>query len=435
MKINFKFMLVSLILLAAPSAFSQDYAQKEYNYLTQLRQSAGDKLTDFLIAEYEHYLIAYPFSEKTPEVLLQMCERWQQQGKEFKALSSYLKLFYIFPDFAASNNIRAKIEAMVSTERSLRNRKEKILSLLVKPRLATESAQRYFNFLESLSVLAGSDMEQLVDQLITESYFFHDRYPDDVRRDSLSIWVADIYRRYGEYREASSEYLKFDYLYTSSTFLPYARYQRGILAFEKLKEPQEAIDILQSVVKQHKTSEYARKSHFAIGQVYEEKLKNYQQAIGAYRLVVTDFNDGKDAVSALERIAIIQHKRLRTTAEAVKTYREILEKFTEQVKSPRLYVECAELYLKDLKDYNQAATFYALAAEKNPKHEDASSLWIDAGEVCDRQLHDYKRAIQYYQKVIELYPSHKNARKAQDKINDAEKKITPVQEQTTEKEN
>lgn len=84
MKINFKFMLVSLILLAAPSAFSQDYAQKEYNYLTQLRQSAGDKLTDFLIAEYEHYLIAYPFSEKTPKFFCKCASDGSNREKNSK---------------------------------------------------------------------------------------------------------------------------------------------------------------------------------------------------------------------------------------------------------------------------------------------------------------------------------------------------------------
>ncbi|KAA3655602.1 MAG: hypothetical protein DWQ10_17120 [Calditrichaeota bacterium] len=433
---NYRCLLFTgLLLLSASILFAQNFAQKEYEYLNKLQQTSGEKLTEYIIAEYEHFLTAYPFSVSTPDVMLRMSEKWQQKGKEYKALASFLKLYYVFPDYANANQIRAKILALVSSERTLRKMEEKITALLDKRSSATEIAHRYFNYLEALSVLTGSNMERLVDETVAEARFFHSRYPDDVRRDSLTIWIADIYRRYGEDREAASEYLKFDYLYSGSVFLPYARYQRGMLAFEKLKQPEQAIEIFQKVVTEHNTSKYAGKAQFATGQVYEEKLKNYPAAIDAYRLVVSGYDDSENAVAALEKIAIIQSKRLRAMADAVKTYREILEKYTDHVDSPRLYVICADLYLKQLKDYDQAAVFYALAAENNPEHEDAPELWIEAGETCDHRLNDYRRAIQYYQKVIELYPNHKKARDAQKKINEAEKKIVPETENNSDKEN
>ncbi|KAA3616565.1 MAG: hypothetical protein DWQ05_12610 [Calditrichaeota bacterium] len=430
------FLLMALFLInSAPSANAQEYSQKEFDFLTDLQQKGDKKLSAYFIAECEHYLKAYPFSEKAPDVLLLLGNEQMKTGADHEALASLLKLKFIYPEFAAQNDIVTRIKKFVDSKRTFAKQKEKIVELSATQPTAVENAERYFNYLETMSVIAGSNMKKMLAPIVTQAYYFHTRFPDDARRDSLSIWVADIYRLYGKDREAASEYLKFEFLFKTSRFLPYARYQRGLIFFEELKQPQTAIDIFQIVATEHKGTKFGSKAQFATGRVYEEKLKDYATAVAAYRKVATDFQEGDIAVLALEKVANIQEKRFSAYADAIKTYHEIQEKYTGHVNSPRFLVECAELYLKRLKDYNAAATHFAYAAERFPKDENAPDYWIAAGEILDRRLNDYKQALEYYQQVIEKYPDHKKAREAQKKIDKVEKKLAPQEENASNSEN
>ena len=410
---------------------AQENAQIEFEYLQHLQKNKDKDLHKFRVAEFTHYLTAYPFSEKAPEILLALGDEWMKAGKNEIALASYLKLHFLYPEFTPDGGLQARIKKVVKRSRALSKHKEKINELSIIPAQKSR-AQRYFQYLEVLVSLSLEKMKKMKDCVVEEAYAFHSLFPDDARRDSLSRWLGDVYRKFGKEEEAASEYLKFDYLFKNSVFVPYARYQRALLYFEKLKQPRQAIDILQIVATEHKNTPFAAKAQLATGRVYEEKLKMYPQAIAAYRLAAKNFNDSTIAISALEKVAKIQQNRMSAYAEAIDTYHAIIENYTGQFDSPRYFVACAELYLKKLRDYTAAITHYAEAADKFPADKDAPSYLLKAGEICERKLNDYPAALTYYQQVLDKFPNHKKARDAKKRIEKLEKKIAPAEQTSSQ---
>ncbi len=410
---------------------AQENSQAEYQYLLQLQKAKDKKLRNYRIAEHEHFLQAYPFSEKAPEILLALGDEWANAGNNYLALSNYIKLHYLYPEYAPQGGLDARVQLIIEKNQAFSKRKGKILELTSIPALKSRP-QRYFQYLEVLIAFSLDDMKKMMVLLVDEASYFHTRFPDDARRDSLSVWLGDVYRRFGKTREAVSEYLKFEYLYKSSVFLPYARYQRGLLYLEKLKQPQKAIDILQIVVTEHKATSFGARAQLALGRVYEEKIKDYARAIEEYRKAANDFTDSTIAIIALEKVAKIQKKRMSAYAEAIDTYHTIIEKYAGQLDSPRMFIACAKLYLKELKDYTSAVTHYAEAADKFPADKNAPSYLLKAGEISERRLNDNRAALIFYQQVLEKFPNHKKAREAQKKIDKVEKKITPQEETSSQ---
>lgn len=427
LKTQFVLLGIFLFFLLNLPIAAQDKAQIEFAYLQQLQKNNDKDLRDFRVAEYEHFLTAYPFSEKAPEILLALGDEWAQTGKTYRALASYLKLHFLYPEFSPQAGLASRIKKVVEKNRTFSRHSAKIYKLSQVPAQKSR-AQRYFQYVEVLISLALEDMKKMMDQVAEEANFFHSHFPDDARRDSLSVWLGDVYRKFGKNKAAASEYLKFDYLYKNSVFLPYARYQRGLLYFQKLKRPQQAIDIFQNVTTEHKDTPFAAKAQFAKARIYEEKFKSWPRAIEAYRVVAKKFGDSTLAIAALEKVAKIQEKRMSAYAEAIDTYHSIIENYTGQFDTPRYYVICAELYLKKLRDYTAAVTHFAEAAEKFPAHKKAPEYLLKAGEISERRVKDYQAAIDYYQQVIKKYPNHKKSRDAKKRIQKLEKKLTPAGE-------
>ena len=407
------FFALLLVFWIAPTAFAALDANQHFAYIQELYDRHDKKLYDYLITEIAQFSQIYPGSEHVAEAHYLAATLYEEMGREHEAFAAYLQILALHPNSTRYNNCKEAILRVVAKEGDLRERQAEINGKLNEAPATGEAADRYLNYLQFCRSL---NISKLTGWLLAGGHNFLERYPSDPHIDAVLQLVADLHREHGDEHEAAAAYFKLEYLTPESDILPYARYQRATLLYEKLDEPDKAFALFTQIAQHHPETPFAAKALFLTGEIKEKKHKDYSLAIVQYRLAVDTYPEGEDAVEALWRIAELNIGRLDNYVAGIGTFLEIAEKHPNAPRAKDAVEEAASVYEKKLRDYENAAKSLALFAEKFPEDEKAPEHLFGAGDLMKNEQKDAAKAIAYYEQLITKYPDHRRAEKARDEI-------------------
>jgi len=411
-----------LIMLSANLVQAQNHADKLFEFLQETYNQQDKKLHDFLIVELNHYLHTFPDGEHAAEAQYLVAKVYEAKGKEPQAFAAFMKTMYLYPNSSKHEECARAVRKIIAKEKPYAQRSEELLATVDGLFGSKGGADGYFDYLRFLVELKEN---KLNDWALNETREFQVRFPRDPRLDQVMTWTADLYGRKGDHRQAAASYLKLDYAFPDSPLLPYTRYNRGLLLYKKLGEPEKANETFRQVVALHPESAHAGDALFMAGEVKEKKLKDYSGAIVDYRRLVNTYADHVKAVEALFAIARIHEKNLNNPAAAIVAYNEVVEKYPENERGIKALKRAGDLYKNKLKQFDKAAEQYARIAEVYPDYEKAPDMILEAGSVCEDKLEDYQKAIDYYEILLEKFPNHKKANEANRRIDRALEKLNP----------
>ena len=414
--------VLSVIMLMTVSfpANAQYTADRLFNYLQETYNRHDSKLFDFMVAELNQFVQTFPDSARAADASYLLARLYDEKGKEREALVTAYKTFYLYPNSSLREESAALVQGIFTKEKVYQDKQERLLAILNVAPAGGTAADRYESYLTFLKELDDSN---LYDWTLKEARYFATKFPSDSSLYNVLQWIADLYAKGDKPREAVVSYLKLESLYPDNPLLPYARYSRAKLLYEKLDDYQTAIDVCNQVVSAYPSSEYASASLFMLGEMKEKKIKDYEGAIAAYRKLVDTYPQYVKSINALLAIGELNAKKLKNYPVAIMAYSEFIEKYKSSPRAVEALEAIGNIYYDNLKDYIKAAEYYAKISDLYPTYEKAPDMLMKAGSICEDKLADYQKAIEYYQLVVDKYSDSKKAGDAAKKIAKAKEKI------------
>lgn len=407
------FQVVCFILISTGPALAQYDKNRTFKYLQETFNQHDKTLNNFLIVELEHYLHLFPKSKHARRVQYMLGNIHEKEGKKHIAVASYLKMLFLYPSAAGIAESTDSLHELITTDKSFANKREWLLDEIKKGSVKSYSANSYFRYLKIMMEL---DHKKLQEWTMDSCREFIRAFPTDKRNERVLIWIADLYMKDKDYKEAVTSYFKVTTVYPKSSLMPEIFYKRGVLKYEHLKENEAAIKVLGELVKKYPKSKFAAEALFLSGEIKEKKLKDYKGAIADYRKLVGTHSKSKKAADALWEIAVINKSKLKNHKAAILAYNKIVKKYPKNEKAIEAMEEAAKLYRSPLKDYESAAKTYARIADMYPSYKRAPDRLMEAGSICESNLKNTRKALVYYQRVIDMFPGHKKAQAAAKRI-------------------
>jgi TolA-binding protein len=406
------------ILLTAGTATAQYNADTLLAFIRDTFNQHDKNLYDFLIKELDQYAAIFTDDQNAAEINYLLALVHEARGDKHAALAYFLKTFNLYPNSLRYDECVNDARQIITTEKAYAGKQGQLLSRLDGPVGGETPADRSYNFLNFLITLDESNLHSWT---LDEAMRFIARFPEDERVETVQRWMADLYAKKGDHRQAVASYLKLEYAYPQSQLLPYARYSRGVILSKDLKENEKAAEILNRVITEYPNSEYASASLFMLAEIKEKRLKDYKGAIADYRKLIDAYPEYPRLVEALFAIAEINAGRLVDYNAAITAYNEVVTKFPTDQRGAKALEMVGDICKNKLGNYALAAEYYAKIAEAYPSYEKAPDMLLEAGSVCESKLKDYKKAIEYYEIVVAKFPNHKRAGDAKKRIERAQK--------------
>lgn len=413
-------LIVTFLFTATIPSNAQFNTDKLFAFLQETYNQHDKKLHEFLVIELNQFVKSFPDSANVADACFVLAKVYQEKGKKHEALATYYKTMFLYPNFSKHKECADIVREIIAKERAYRDKKEKLAAILDGEFTGETTADKYYFYLNFLMEL---DESKLFDWTLAETRQFFYQFPNYVHIDTVVKWIADLYAKKGDGREAAVSYLKLGYTHPDSPLLPYSLYSRSMLLYQKLGKYEAAMNVFEQIISVYPESEYASASFFMLGEIKEKKMKDYEGAITDYRKLVDTNPQYKKSVYALLAIADIYSKKKNDYPAAIAAYNEIIEKYQTHSLGVSALEKIGDIYKDKLKDYKKSAEYYAKIAELYPAYEKAPDMLLKAGTVCEDKLNDYKKAIEYYQLVVDKYSEHKKASTAQKRLSKAKYKM------------
>ena len=227
------------------------------------RLGQNEKAVQFL-GEIEKFIKNKPggksFKTWLPKIIFRQGELYETLNEPEKAMGFYWKLFIHYSTHPATDKALLKIERLAKTRSlfppalSLGDHSKRIKNLL--------RGVRYQKAITEITLLKKTIVGS---QLPPKFYFYQARAHNGLRQRQKA-------------NEVLHEFLK---TYPAHPRVPEAKYIIGRNAWN-IGKPQKSVDYFQSVVNDHKNSQWTAKSHFLMGKVYED-IEKYEKAVESYQ--------------------------------------------------------------------------------------------------------------------------------------------------------
>ena len=240
-KIFIIFLLICATFLKPTNLAAQYEEEKAFTFLKEMFDRHDKKLQDFLITELNHFINTFPEKNHTEDARYMLSKIYEEKGDNHKALASFLKMIYLYPNSAKKTEWADLIRNIVANEKKYENKKSEILSVIEQQMTDNTLTDRYFDYLILLMTL---DQPKMYDWFLSSCREFILLFPEDKRNDQVTLWIAEFYSKKKKNVQAEASYLKFNLLYSESPLVPQAIFKRGALLYEKLKKSDLAIEEL-----------------------------------------------------------------------------------------------------------------------------------------------------------------------------------------------
>ena len=227
------------------------------------------------------------------------------------------------------------------------------------------------------------------------------RVKEDILGDA-TLRTGDGYFKKNQYDEAIRYYNSA--IQNRYAGYEYALYQKAII--EGLRNnPQEKLDALESLLKNHP------KSEFADDALYQTALTNVEVgringAVSSLQRLVRDYPNSALVNQAYLRLGLITYNQGNTTA-AIEYYKRVFANNPEPIIATDALAALKEIYVEDLGDPDGYFSFLNTLPGYNVEDSEKDDLKFDAAE-SKYENAEYDRAITGYTSYLRSYPNGKH---------------------------
>lgn len=378
------------------------------------------EIMDFLIDEFTDYIALFPEGERVAEAQYRIGKLYQDLDKEHQAFAAYVKGLFVYGGSSWENECAKGARKLLNDIGDFKARRSEILAMIDHRTNGETDAERYFQYLDFMHKLADIDLDKWI---ISDMRYFITHFPDDLRIDTVLVWIGDVYQAKPNYNDAEVAYLKLEYMYPASDLLPDAKFQRAEILYHHLEKYEIATDVYGSIVREYPEHDYAPLALFNMAEIKTEKMKEHRGAINDYRQCVDTYPDFKDNEEAVYRMGWIAEERLKDYLGALDFYNEFVTNYPNQKRGVEVLERMSGIYKDKLNSYQNASDQLVRIADLYPDYEDAPQKLIEAGDIIANKMDDYNLAIEYYDLVLTKYPDHKKAKDARKRIEKMEEKL------------
>ncbi len=414
---NLILLLIFCVLIGILPVQAQLTEQNYYNYLHESYSRQDDNVYDYLIEEFQIFLLTFPDSPNSDEVLFMLASLYDASNDNEEAFCIFIKLKFLYPNSTRVNDAVTAVNDIVhnKAERTFEDYKTKIDEKVTNTPQSPDKLTALYEYLRFLYELNIDDVNQF---LRTEIKNYLHTYSENAKNsDQLFLWIADLYEKDSDWDEAIYSYTKLSYLYPNSPLMPDVIFKRSYVLYKEKRAYQQARDSFIRVITDYPESESAAEAQFYLAELYQEELENPQEAITNYQVLVEAYPKNWHAVEALKRVAEIYYSQEKYQ-DAINSYYQIYELYPENPYTPDALIEISDLYKGKLKNFEKTIEILKLFAAQYPEHADAAERLFEAGEIYEDDLERKQAAIDTYHEVKNKFPTSKYAERAQDHIDD-----------------
>ncbi len=269
-----------------------------FDYLSYLNKMENPKLCDYILSQAEAFLAQYPESRFAPSVQVIIGDSLVKADKDYAAVSSYLKVIYLYPDFPSLAEVYFKLGRVYQDE--LKKYKEAI-------DVYQEGIKKFPDsplcpqYLFVVASLYQEGLKAYSDSLATYQRVV-DEYPQAQNAALVLEEKAKLCLKLKNYQEAISAFNQLVTKYPKSEKAPFALNSIGEY-YEEIKDLRSAISTYRKLAKEYPGCQFSCGKLFLAGKLAKDELKDTNMAIEVYREVVNQFPGTKEAESAQKAVS------------------------------------------------------------------------------------------------------------------------------------
>lgn len=409
--------LLILTILLFSSLYAQIPEPGTFQYLKETFSKRNSDVMDYLMGEYNQYLLTFWDSPNADEVQFMLGQVYEDESMYAEAFLSYLKVKFIHPNSDRRNDAVSNLNQIIhNKDEGTFSEKRKDIDELVSQTLTfADRNTAYYDYIKFVFELNIEDLNEI---LLKDINTYTIIYAKDVKNaDQLYFWTGSLYKKSSDWYQAVLAYDKIKYIAPESLLIPQALFQIALIQYQETGQYTEAKDSFVSLIAAHPDLSVAGDAQFYLAEIYQERLDNTDEAVANYRVLVESYPTSRFAVESLKRVAEIMEDK-ENYVEAIAAYYQIFELYPKNIYTPEAILEIESLYRSRLENYEKSIETLKLYADQFSQREDAAERLFDAGDIYSDDLNNKQAAIDTYNEVINKFPTSEYAEKAKDRIQD-----------------
>lgn len=399
-----------LLLVAAAAAQPAD---RWYDFLARHYEMHEEDLDEFLLYEFDRFLLVYPDHDHAPDVIAFAARLLETDGQEHGALVRWLEIALRYPGHDQGATAREAVLRLASREREYEDVLDELRARLdAEP--SGDPATRHYTFVELLSVIMCDDLHEAA----LAAYRAYGRmYPEDASLVRVLEWESRILAEEGDELEAVVTLARAEAMFGDDAAIPLVRHRRALLLAEELDQPERALGVLAELRASHPDHPVAVTALLDQAHIKAES-GDHAGAAADLRAFADTHADDERTLDVLFELADLTYDRLEAWQRTDAIYEEIVTRYADHPRAVEALRLSARLNEKRLEDDARAAAQYARVAEMYPGVEDADEDLFRAAGIAEDDLEDRALAASYLELAMRLWPDSEVSRKAADKLKD-----------------
>ena len=408
---------LSLNILLFSSLYSQIPEPGTFQYLKDTFSKRNSDVMEYLMSEYNQYLLTFWDSPNTDEVQFMLGRVYEDESMYAEAFLSYLKIKFIHPSSDRRNDAVSNLNQIVhnKAEGTFSEKRKNIDELISQTLTFTDRNTAYYEYIKFVYELNIEDLNEILLKDINTYTIIYAKSAKSI--DQLYFWIGSLYKKSSDWYQSVLAYDKIRYISPESLLIPQALFQIALLQYQETGQYNEAKDTFVSLIAAHPDLSVAGDAQFYLAELYQNRLDNSDEAVANYRVLVESYPSNRFAVESLKRVAEIMEDK-ENFVEAIAAYYQIFELYPQNSYTPEALLEIESLYRSKLENFEKSIETLKLYANQFAQKEDAAEKLFDAGDIYRDDLNNKQAAIDTYNEVINKFPSSEYAEKAKDRIED-----------------
>lgn len=380
----------------------------EWKYLKAAAASADKEVLKAVLPQVEDWLVIRPSASESHEAQLLKASLRARLGDHKAVFTDIYRHLYEYPGAASAGEAKKLLEE--TAEKKADKKIKPVLFELASVSETGDAPARLAVMLDKVSTLAG---DYLYEPLLAEYRAFFVRFPDFSGGDMLTLALADLHRREGEYLPARLAYEKMIALYPASPLQARAKVSLSSTLADNIKDYDGAIAAFQDIAAVFPGTAEAWTAYTRLPALAERR-KKFDLAVQVYEKIIELYPDRAEAYSSFNAEARVLREDMKDPAGAMKVLGRLADKYKDGRAIEALFLS-AEIARKDMKDPAAETQIYDRIVAEYPADPAAPKALFAAGEALEK-IKDYEKARDYYSTLVGKYAEDPLSKKAQKRI-------------------
>lgn len=243
--------LLILTILLFSSLYAQIPEPGTFQYLKETFSKRNSDVMDYLMGEYNQYLLTFWDSPNADEVQFMLGQIYEDESMYAEAFLSYLKVKFIHPNSDRRNDAVSNLNQIIHNkdEGTFIEKRKDIDELVSQTLTFADRNTAYYDYIKFVFELNIEDLNEI---LLKDINTYTIIYAKDVKNaDQLYFWTGSLYKKSSDWYQAVLAYEKIKYIAPESLLIPQALFQIALIQYQETGQYTEAKDSFVSLIAAH----------------------------------------------------------------------------------------------------------------------------------------------------------------------------------------